>query len=297
MIPGPARLEQDFLARAIGSPVMKRIGFTLIELLVVVAIISLLISILLPSLREAKELARRSVCAGNLRNINIGIHGYATENDGMGPAFRTDGSDCPSPGYSSLSDWANLFVGGNEEDGRWRGGNIRTETPGRRKLRDYGTAEMYLCPSDIGVIPGDSEGYRWYDWVGTSYFYNACWYGVGGNPGWAYTQQSPWVLGGRAFEEFSEPARQVMTGDAAIFYTWPYWYAYALGPHGVEFPWHDPPYKNSATEIQDGICFYDMKCNVGFLDSHVEFLALGPYDPGDLTMNRGAYIIDPDYNP
>ena len=60
-------------------------GFTLIELLVVVAIISLLVSILLPSLNRAKELARQAICAANLHNLGNGVMLYANDYDGRTP--------------------------------------------------------------------------------------------------------------------------------------------------------------------------------------------------------------------
>ena len=65
-------------------------AFTLIELLVVVAIISLLISILLPSLRRAKELAILAVCAARLHNLELGLLTYASESDAWLPpsAYR-----------------------------------------------------------------------------------------------------------------------------------------------------------------------------------------------------------------
>lgn len=59
----------------------QRLGFSLIELLVVVAVISLLVSILLPSLTKAKDLAKRAVCANQLRQLGFALHGYVTEND------------------------------------------------------------------------------------------------------------------------------------------------------------------------------------------------------------------------
>jgi len=56
-------------------------GFTLIELLVVIAIIALLMAILMPSLRKAREQARAVVCANNLRQDVLYLTLYASDND------------------------------------------------------------------------------------------------------------------------------------------------------------------------------------------------------------------------
>jgi len=59
---------------------MRRRGFTLIELLVVIAIIALLLSILIPSLSRAREAAKRTVCASNLRGLMQAVYLYANDN-------------------------------------------------------------------------------------------------------------------------------------------------------------------------------------------------------------------------
>jgi prepilin-type N-terminal cleavage/methylation domain-containing protein len=99
-------------------------GFTLIEVLVVVAIIALLVAILLPSLSKARELAKRTQCASNARQITIAC------------TFQSE--DTPAKVYA-----ATASTGSD---------SLNHVYP--KYLKDAQTA---LCPSTKNVVREDSD--------------------------------------------------------------------------------------------------------------------------------------------
>jgi prepilin-type N-terminal cleavage/methylation domain-containing protein len=78
---------------------MKR--FTLIELLVVVAIIAILLSMLLPSLRKARSITLKAVCASNEATIGKALARYAVDNNMKLPYGQYNGiAEKNQPGTS-----------------------------------------------------------------------------------------------------------------------------------------------------------------------------------------------------
>ena len=73
-------------------------GFTLIELLVVIAIIAILAAILFPVFAQARESARMTMCASNMRQIGIANRLYINDYDEMW--FGVANYD-PLPGFAT----------------------------------------------------------------------------------------------------------------------------------------------------------------------------------------------------
>jgi prepilin-type N-terminal cleavage/methylation domain-containing protein/prepilin-type processing-associated H-X9-DG protein len=137
---------------------MKTRAFTLIELLVVIAIIALLLAIIIPSLKAAKEIAAASVCMSNNRQLGMAYYTYSDENDGFladgQPALSIDGyQNFTLPGGGIYR--GHCFTGEPRDNtGAWR--NISLED----KIRGFevGAIWPYLESPDVYHCPVDR---RW----------------------------------------------------------------------------------------------------------------------------------------
>jgi prepilin-type N-terminal cleavage/methylation domain-containing protein len=108
---------------------VKNKFFTLIELLVVVAIIGILVTLLLPSLNQAREKAKVAVCLSNQKQIAVAYQVYANSN-GQYAVQHTWYRD--TIGIKGSHSW-----GSHPED--------------QRPLNAYASPGVAECPSDKGL--------------------------------------------------------------------------------------------------------------------------------------------------
>ena len=129
----------------------KKAAFTFVELLVVIAIIGALIALILPAIQSAREAARKTQCANNLKQIAIALHNYIGNHKSLPAGYVSsvtlDGDD-GGPGWA----WGATLMPYMDESPLYQliEKGIPVDAIGMQPLRTKSVA-TFLCPSDDGL--------------------------------------------------------------------------------------------------------------------------------------------------
>jgi prepilin-type processing-associated H-X9-DG protein/prepilin-type N-terminal cleavage/methylation domain-containing protein len=224
---------------------IRRNAFTLIELLVVISIIALLISILLPALSRARELAYRTVCRSNQGTLCLASHMYADSCGELFVPIRMSPDVCWFENRL-FRDSIGLV---NKKEGE-------TEDDDEPDSEMYTMPDEYSCLSDIRTVDMEDPINRGI----MSYGYNIT--------GWDFDAM-PFVTRNRL--NIEKPSTKVMFMDAHDWMVTSeganymrYWDRY--GPvQGYLLPNGRSYHGNASYRHNEG-------ANVAFFDGHVEHL-------------------------
>ena len=116
-------------------------AFTLIELLVVIAIIALLVTILAPSLQNAKDLAKNVVCLGGMSSLHNGFLQYWEDHDHRTPLMKETDYNGGFPGV--IWPWRlRPYVGLEQPAGATTAAEMNAYAPKER---------AFNCPEALGT--------------------------------------------------------------------------------------------------------------------------------------------------
>jgi len=218
----------------------ERDAFTLIELLVVVAIISLLISILLPSLRHAREQAKQVVCGSNVRQVHLAWTMYYTEHSGRLPAAKRTVWGEPASGSGNFT-WVRYMM-----KQLYPAVQPLPRSPGHYFVEQ----DSQLCCPATKPVPGDRwRGFTYNTLEFVDYGINQ--FGIGGeSAGWSARGPGN---GYRRITEVPFPGNQIAFGDSAFNYN------PDVGYHAMH-PWY-----------QGSVKFpHNDRTNLAYVDGHVQ---------------------------
>ncbi len=174
-------------------PVRRCHAFTLVELLVVISIIALLVGLLLPALRNARDAARASMCLSNHRQLLLALNMYAQDCGGWLPAPDVNYGTYTYQGVTSSNVWIHWY--GAPNAGQYFGNTncyVGSSTP------------TIYCPAlNVTNLMARPiwDGNKDANGIGLNYLWNCGIFATKGGP--------------RTVSQFESPARLVLLADCS----------------------------------------------------------------------------------
>lgn len=217
----------------------NRRGFTLIELLVVVAIIALLISILLPSLQQAREQAKRVKCAANLRSIGQSMAILWEDYDNYSPTID-DGGNGP---YNMMYTWFTVLF----------------------DVGSAGNRDLQICPSRQLNGPIEERGVLWgFNYINEFGVNESSKPGTDTSYGLSTMISNSWPQ-----DRFPDATRQILVADGQWNWMGNYNARYAMqGFAGINLPLDQQPNWQATVDWR-----HDKRqflANICYMDGHVD---------------------------
>ncbi|MGD9688748.1 MAG: type II secretion system protein [Phycisphaerales bacterium] len=248
-------------------------AFSLVELLVVIAIIALLVSILLPALKNARRVARLNQSLSNIKNINIAFETYRTDHKGWVPymvpqnkvaaTWSFAGKNC-DPFWIGFAGGIYDFPGYTRPLNPYLQPDIQFEATFTAANRKVVEMPVLRSPGDVYTVqrtyPNPTPNYQisCYDDIGTSYHYNGRWYELLDS-----TSVGEWSrYSNRLSRGFGRmiDIPEVNTSTFVMFHD-----------QAADLVSNDGARRNWITEFGD-----QNKCVMSYLDGHADYLTLIP---------------------